>query len=76
MLAYGLGDTGAFEHLYRRHKDGLFAFLYRNLPQQAIVEEIAQETWIAVVNAAADYQPRARFKTWLYQIARNKMVDH
>ena len=76
MLAYQGGDAGAFELLYQRHKDGLFAFLFRNYPRSAVVEELAQETWIAVINAAVRYQPEARFRTWLYQIAHNKLVDY
>jgi RNA polymerase sigma-70 factor (ECF subfamily) len=59
----------------RRHKDGLFAFLYRSCPQPAAVEELAQDAWMAVVNSAPGYRPDARFKTWLYQIARNRLVD-
>lgn len=76
MQAYQRGDAGAFEPLYQRHRDGLFAFLYRSCPQRAVVEDLAQETWIAVVNAAANYQPDASFKTWLYRIGRNKLADH
>jgi RNA polymerase sigma-70 factor (ECF subfamily) len=76
MQAYQHGDTDAFERLYLRHKDGLFAFLYRSCSQQALVEELAQEAWIAVVDAAANYQPTASFKTWLYRIGRNKLADH
>jgi RNA polymerase sigma-70 factor, ECF subfamily len=75
MLAYQRGDTSAFECLYHRHKDGLYAFLYCSCPRQAAVEDLAQDAWIAVVKAAERYQPRASFKTWLYQIARNRLVD-
>lgn len=76
MLAYQGGDAGAFEHLYRRHKDGLFAFLYRHCPRSAVVEELTQDTWMAVVDRAPDYQPQARFRTWLYRIAHNRQVDY
>ena len=76
MLAYQNGDTGAFELLYRRHKDGLFAFLFRSYPRAAVVEELAQDTWVAVINAVERYTPDARFRTWLYQIAHNRLVDH
>lgn len=75
MLAYQRGDADAFEHLYQRHKDGLFAFLYRSHPNMAIVEEIAQEAWMTVIQAATGYTAQGTFKTWLYQIARNAMVD-
>jgi RNA polymerase sigma-70 factor (ECF subfamily) len=75
MLAYQMGDAGAFEDLYLRHKDALFAFLFRSCPREAIVEEVAQETWMAVIKAAERYQPDALFRTWLYQIAHNRLVD-
>lgn len=75
MLAYQRGDAGAFDYLYHRHKDALFAFLFRSCGRPAIVEELAQETWMAVVKAAQRYKPNARFRTWLYQIAHNRMVD-
>lgn len=76
MLAYHRGDASAFECLYRRHKDGLFAFLYRSCPRTAVVEDIAQEAWEAVINSAATYEPRASFKTWLYQIGRHRVADY
>ena len=75
MLSYQRGDSRAFEKLYRRHKDPLYAFLYRSHVDLAVIEEIAQETWIAVINAAAKYQPSAKFRTYLYAIAHRKLVD-
>mgnify|MGYP003625975442 CR=1 FL=1 len=75
MLAYGRGDCDAFERLYLRHKDSLFAYLYRSCPRSAVVEELAQDTWMAVINAAPGYEPRAKFRTWLYQIAHHRLVD-
>lgn len=75
MLAYQRGDAGAFECLYRRHKDPLFAFLYRSCRHPAVVEELAQDAWTAVINRAGQYQPDARFKTWLYRIASNRLAD-
>ncbi|MDX1733758.1 MAG: sigma-70 family RNA polymerase sigma factor [Halioglobus sp.] len=76
MLAYQGGDAGAFECLYHRHKDGLFAFIYRSCPRRAAVEDIAQEAWAAVIDSAGTYQPNARFRTWLYQIGRYKVADY
>ncbi len=75
MLAYQRGDTRAFESLYHRHKDGLFTFLYRSCGRPAIVEELAQEAWAAVVSGAANFRAESSFKTWLYQIGRNRLTD-
>jgi RNA polymerase sigma-70 factor (ECF subfamily) len=75
MLAYQRGDSAAFECLYHRHKNGLYAFLYNSCPSMAVVEELAQDAWMGVVNSAASYRAQAQFRTWLYQIARNRMAD-
>lgn len=76
MQAYQGGDSSAFEVLYHRHKDGLFAFVYRSCPRHEAAEELAQETWTAIIDRASSYRPEAAFKTWLYQIARNRAADY
>lgn len=75
MLAYQCGDVAAFEVLYMRHKNSLFAFISRSCPAQ-VVEEIAQETWAVIIDGAGRYQVKAKFRTFLYQIAHNKIVDY
>jgi len=75
MLAYQRGDSVAFEKLYKRHKDALFAFLYRSHVDLSAIEEIAQETWMAIINSSKNYRPSAKFRTWLYAIAHRKLVD-
>ncbi len=77
LRAYANGEMAAFEILYQRHKDGLYNFLYRNLARHAVAEEIAQEVWIAVISQAGKFEQReAAFRTWLYQIGRNKVIDY
>jgi RNA polymerase sigma-70 factor (ECF subfamily) len=76
MLAYGGGDAGAFEILYARHRTRLFRFVLRSIPERAVAEELYQEVWMRVIEARASYTPTARFSTWLYTIAHNRMVDH
>ncbi|MCR9106793.1 MAG: sigma-70 family RNA polymerase sigma factor [Gammaproteobacteria bacterium] len=76
MLAYRKGDVSAFECLYARHKDELFSFIYRSGGHGAAIEEVAQEAWEAVVRSATRYVPSASFRTWLYQIARQRLADY
>lgn len=76
MLAYGGGDAGAFETLYRRHRAGLFRFVLRSVRARAVAEELYQEVWIRAIEARARYVPKAKFTTWLYAIAHNLLVDH
>lgn len=75
MLKYQQGDARAFETLYQRHKDKLYAYLYRSHVDLAVLEEIAQETWIAVIKSAENYRASASFRTYLYAIAHRKLVD-
>ena len=76
MLAYGRGDAGAFETLYRRHRGRLYRFVLRALKQRPAAEELFQEVWIRVIESRSRYAPQARFSTWLYTIAHNLLVDH
>lgn len=76
MLAYGRGDAGAFETLYKRHRGPLYRFVLRAIKQPSVAEELFQEAWIRVIEARSRYAPQARFTTWLYTIAHNLLVDH
>ena len=76
MLAYGQGDAGAFETLYKRHRGPLYRFMVRALKHRSAAEELFQEVWIRVIESRSRYAPQARFTTWLYTIAHNLLVDH
>ena len=76
MLAYREGDAAAFETLYRRHRGALYRFVLRAIKERAAAEELFQEAWIRVIEARGRYAPSARFTTWLYTIAHNRLVDH
>jgi len=78
MLAYAAGDASAFNALYEKHERPVFRFLRRSLGTdgESYADELHQEVWLAVVRHAAAYAPRARFTTWLYGIARSKLIDH
>jgi RNA polymerase sigma-70 factor (ECF subfamily) len=76
MLAYREGDAGAFEQLYRRHKGALYRFVLRSIRERAIAEELYQEIWMRAIEARGRYEVQAKFTTWLYTIAHNRLVDH
>jgi RNA polymerase sigma-70 factor (ECF subfamily) len=76
MLAYRGGDAGAFDELYRRHKGGLFRFVLRSVRERSVAEELYQEIWMRAIEARGRYEPQAKFSTWLYTIAHNRLVDH
>jgi RNA polymerase sigma factor (sigma-70 family) len=75
MLRFGRGDGAAFELLYRRHESRVYRYLRRNLRNEAGADDLMQEVWFAVARNAAAYKPTAKFTTWVFTIAHNRMVD-
>jgi RNA polymerase sigma factor (sigma-70 family) len=75
MLRFGRGEAAAFEFLYQRHESRVFRYLHRNVRNEANANDLMQEVWFAVARGAANYQPTAKFTTWLFTIAHNRMVD-
>ena len=76
MLAYQRGDAGAFDTLYGRHKGRLYRFMLRSVKNGGVTDEQYQDVWMRVIESRARYEPTAKFKTWLYTIAHNRMMDH
>lgn len=77
LRRYRAGDAAAFTQLYERHRLGLFRFLLGLCGEHAVAEEVFQETWISLVRSESLQREAAvLFKTWLYQIARNRLIDH
>lgn len=75
MLSYGGGDAGAFEILYRRHRGPLYRFLLRQVGDTATAEELFQDVWMRVIDSRGRYQARAKFTSWVYAIAHNRLMD-
>ena len=76
MLAWRAGDARAFDRLYERHRGGVFRYLLRHCHDRATAEELHQDVWLKLIAARASFDPSARFGTWLYAVARNRMIDH
>jgi RNA polymerase sigma-70 factor (ECF subfamily) len=75
MQRYQRGSELAFRILYERHRSPLLRFVKRLAPDGGEHEEIAQETWMAVIKGRERFLPQARFVTYLYSIARRRTVD-
>ena len=61
--------------LYRRHEMRTWRYIERNVGNRATADELMQEVWFAVAREAPRYEPSARFTTWLFTIAHNRMID-
>ena len=78
MHAFAGGDAAAFTRLYDRHERATWRFIRHRLGAQheGAADDVLQETWISVARAAPRYVPTARFTTWLFTVARNRVIDH
>ncbi len=69
------GCMDSFEELLRRHQTPLLHFLGQ-FAARADAEDIAQETFIRAYRNLEQYDPRWRFSTWLFTIAKRLTVNH
>jgi RNA polymerase sigma-70 factor (ECF subfamily) len=76
MLAYAGGDAAAFDTLYARHKGGVYRYLLRQCRDAGIAEQLFQDVWMNLIRVRTSYQPSAKFTTWLYTLAHNRLIDH
>lgn len=76
MLGYRDGDAAAFDVLYSRHKGGIYRYLLRQCRNAALADELFQDVWMNLIRARAGYTVQAKFSTWLYCIAHNRLMDH
>lgn len=71
MLEFQRGSSAAFLELFERYREKIYAFFRRRLSEVTRAEELAQETFLAVLRGVNRYEPRALFRTYLYGIAMN-----
>ena len=75
MLRAKAGDLRSFEELFHKHAKLLVNFVMRFVHNPALAEEIGQEVFLKVYRARTSYEPRSRFKTFLYRIATNHCLN-
>lgn len=76
MLRYRDGEAEAFTVLYERHKGSLYRYMLRHCGIAAVAEELFQEVWFSVVRARGQYVVQAKFSTYLYRVAHNRLIDY
>ena len=75
MLAFQAGDRRAFETLFARYTPRVLTFLTRMVRDRARAEELTQDVFIRIYNAADRYEAKARFSTWIFGIAHNLALN-
>ena len=74
ILEFQNGSQEAFEELFRRYLEPIYGFFRRRLSDIARAEELAQETFLAVLRGRERYEPRAPVRTYLYGIAFRQLA--
>jgi RNA polymerase sigma-70 factor (ECF subfamily) len=69
------GDEYAFELLVGRHQSSILNLIYRFIGDRTKSQDLAQEVFIRVWQAAKTYKPEARFTTWIYRITANLCLN-
>jgi RNA polymerase sigma-70 factor (ECF subfamily) len=66
------GDQAAFQEIVTKYHDALVRLARYYVGSDASAEDVAQETWIAVLRGLERFEGRSSFKTWLFHIAANR----
>jgi RNA polymerase sigma-70 factor (ECF subfamily) len=75
MLRVKSGEAGAFDRLVARFLRPLVAFFHRLGADVSTAEDCAQEVFVKLFRTRAAYEPRARFTTFLFAVARHHWID-
>ena len=68
------GSRAAFETLFGRYREPIWRFFRRRTPDAGRAEELAQDTFVAVLDGAARYERRGPFRSYLFGIAYNVLL--
>ena len=69
------GREDAYRELIRRYERPVFSLIYRLVRDRERAEDLAQETFIKVLNAIDRYDPSYKFSSWIFKIAHNTALD-
>ena len=75
MLRVREGDETSFALLLEKHRAPVVNFLHRMVQNRAVSEELAQEVFLRVYRSRENYEPTAKFTTWLFRIATHLALN-
>ncbi len=70
------GRDEAFRELVRRYERPVFSLIFRMVRDRELAEDLAQDTFVKVLNHIDRYRPEFKLSSWLFKIANNVAIDH
>jgi RNA polymerase sigma-70 factor (ECF subfamily) len=70
------GRELAFRELVRRYERPVFSLIFRMVRDRELSEDLAQDSFVKVLNHIDKYSPEFKFSSWLFKIANNVAIDH
>ena len=71
------GDRAAADTLIRKYYDEIYIYMYRQVTDKHKAMDLTQDIFMSMLSSICSYSPKqAGFRTWLYRIATNKVVDY
>ncbi len=70
------GDIKAFEMIVRKYQQPLANYIGRMVGDRELALDFTQDVFVKAYASLRSFEPKYRFKTWLYTIASNLVIDH
>lgn len=70
------GRERAFRELVRRYERPVFSLIFRMVRDREASEDLAQDSFIKVLNHIDRYRPEFKFSSWIFKIANNVAIDY
>jgi len=72
------GEQSCFEQLIQRHKNKVFSYISLYIRDQALAEDLFQDTFLKVIQSvkSGKYYDNGKFISWVMRIAHNLIIDH
>ena len=74
LFAYVKGDVGSMDRLVGRYRQAMFSWFVGMTGCRADAEDLFQDLWVRVIRHADKFE-NVSFRAWLWQIARNLLID-
>ena len=75
MIRIQAGEDRAYGELVARNSGPLYGFFVKNIRNSHQAEDLTQDTLLRIYSQAWEYLPLGKFKSWMFRIARNIMID-